>query len=103
LGIEQKGEFALLTFGKFPTTKSSTVSGREAGRRDLADLTQESGDARTVWDLGTYELIEGSFEKGRMSLYLSGRRLEGDCALRTQSGRWKLRNSKRRGPATELP
>ena len=34
-----------------------------------------------VWDLGTYEVIEGNYWKGRLSVFLSGKKLKGEWTL----------------------
>jgi len=34
-----------------------------------------------VWDLGTYEVIEGNYWKGRLSVFLSGKKLKGQWTL----------------------
>jgi bifunctional non-homologous end joining protein LigD len=34
-----------------------------------------------VWDLGTYELIEGNYWKGRLSVFLNGNKLKGEWRL----------------------
>jgi bifunctional non-homologous end joining protein LigD len=36
-----------------------------------------------VWDLGTYELIDGNYWKRQFSVFLSGRKLKGEWALET--------------------
>lgn len=45
-----------------------------------------------VWDLGTYELIEGNYWKGRFSVYLTGKKLKGEWTLeRTGDDRGKTK------------
>jgi bifunctional non-homologous end joining protein LigD len=34
-----------------------------------------------VWDLGTYEILEGNYWKGRLSVYLAGKKLKGEWTL----------------------
>src|SRR5207248_9064516 len=34
-----------------------------------------------VWDLGTYEVIDGNYRKGRLSVFLAGKKLQGEWAL----------------------
>ena len=51
-----------------------------------------------VWDLGTYEVIDGNYWKGRLSVFLAGKKLQGEWALdRTgdEKGRtkWVLRKT----------
>jgi bifunctional non-homologous end joining protein LigD len=42
---------------------------------------QYGGGTVMVWDIGTYELIEGNYFKGRLKLYLDGRKLKGEWTL----------------------
>jgi len=105
LGVEVNGEFLLFVFGKFPTSfAAGGVSGAQSGTRDLTYLTHESGENGIVWDLGTYELIEGSFNRGLLDLYLSGRRLDGEWMLERTHEAWRLKSKsgrvKRVLPAT---
>src|ERR1044071_5284463 len=49
-----------------------------------------------VWDLGTYEVIDGNYWKGRLSVFLTGKKLKGEWTLeRTDNKdgrmRWTLR------------
>ncbi len=49
-----------------------------------------------VWDLGTYELIDGNYWKRQFSVFLSGRKLKGEWALErtaneTGKTKWSLR------------
>ena len=39
---------------------------------------QYGGGTVMVWDIGTYDLIGGSYSKGDLKLYLSGRKLKGE-------------------------
>src|SRR5256885_1040936 len=39
------------------------------------------GGTVMVWDIGTYELIEGNYYKGYLHFYLSGRKLKGEWQL----------------------
>jgi len=39
------------------------------------------GGTVMVWDIGTYELMEGSYERGYMHFYLSGKKLKGEWQL----------------------
>src|SRR5438552_9988906 len=34
-----------------------------------------------VWDIGTYEVVEGNYWKGRLSIFLSGKKLKGEWLL----------------------
>ncbi len=42
---------------------------------------QYGGGTVMVWDIGTYELIEGNYYKGFLHIYLDGKKLKGDWAL----------------------
>jgi bifunctional non-homologous end joining protein LigD len=45
-----------------------------------------------VWDIGTYEMIEGNYWKGRFSMFLSGKKLRGQWTLeRTGSDNGKTK------------
>ena len=56
---------------------------------------QYGGGTVLVWDIGTYELIEGNYYKGRLHLYLRGKKLKGEWILEkdSQKGRnsWVMR------------
>jgi bifunctional non-homologous end joining protein LigD len=42
---------------------------------------QYGGGTVMVWDIGTYELIEGNYYKGNLQIYLSGKKLKGEWHL----------------------
>ena len=42
---------------------------------------QYGGGTVMVWDIGTYELMEGSYEKGKLHLFLEGKKLKGEWVL----------------------
>ena len=42
---------------------------------------QYGGGTVMVWDIGTYELIEGNYYKGYLHFYLAGRKLKGEWQL----------------------
>jgi bifunctional non-homologous end joining protein LigD len=51
-----------------------------------------------VWDVGTYEVVDGNYWKGRLSVFFSGNKLKGEWTLeRTDNGkgttRWILRKT----------
>jgi len=53
-----------------------------------------------VWDLGTYEAIEGNYWKGRLSVFLSGKKLKGEWTLERTANdngktKWILRKTSR--------
>jgi bifunctional non-homologous end joining protein LigD len=44
------------------------------------------GGTVMVWDIGTYELLEGNYWKGQLSIFLTGKKLRGEWTLkRTES------------------
>ena len=60
---------------------------------------QYGGGTVMVWDIGTYELIEGNYYKGFLRFYLKGEKLKGEWALkrivnardeRDQPDKWQL-------------
>jgi bifunctional non-homologous end joining protein LigD len=42
---------------------------------------QYGGGTVMVWDIGTYEVVEGNIHKGYLKLYLSGKKLKGEWLL----------------------
>ena len=51
-----------------------------------------------IWDIGTYEIIEGNYWKGSLAIFLNGKKLKGEWSLqRPQSEdekiKWRLRKS----------
>jgi bifunctional non-homologous end joining protein LigD len=46
---------------------------------------QYGGGTVMVWDIGTYELIEGNYYKGKLHLFLEGKKLKGEWVL-TKTG-----------------
>ena len=72
----------------------------------MSYLTDESAESGIVWDLGTYEVVEGSLSKGAVDLYLSGRKLDGPVALhadgRTMGADQHGRQTQERDPARSL-
>ena len=42
---------------------------------------QYGGGTVMVWDIGTYELIEGNYYKGMLRFYLNGRKLKGEWTI----------------------
>lgn len=42
---------------------------------------QYGGGTVMVWDIGTYQLIEGNYYKGSLQLYLDGKKLKGEWTL----------------------
>jgi bifunctional non-homologous end joining protein LigD len=60
---------------------------------------QYGGGTVMVWDIGTYELIEGNYYKGFLRIHVSGQKLKGEWTLerfREEPGnKWQLRKSDR--------
>ena len=71
---------------------------------------QYGGGTVMVWDIGTFEIVEGNYWKGRLSVFLNGAKLKGEWMLersRDENGRtkWLLRkadNKRRRISAAKL-
>jgi bifunctional non-homologous end joining protein LigD len=57
---------------------------------------QYGGGTVMVWDLGTYEIIDGNYWKGRLHLFLNGRKAKGEWLLertgeqRGEKSTWRL-------------
>ena len=43
---------------------------------------QYGGGTVMVWDIGTYELIEGNYYKGFLRFYLTGNKLKGEWTIK---------------------
>src|SRR5439155_12164154 len=39
------------------------------------------GGTVMVWDIGTYEIVDGNYWKGRLSIFLKGKKLKGEWSL----------------------
>ena len=46
---------------------------------------QYGGGTVMVWDIGTYEILEGNYWKSRLVIFLSGKKLRGEWTLEPQS------------------
>jgi bifunctional non-homologous end joining protein LigD len=55
---------------------------------------QYGGGTVMVWDIGTYELIEGNYYKGFLRFYLNGTKLKGEWTLQRFAGRKDERDSR---------
>src|SRR2546426_5331652 len=42
---------------------------------------QYGGGTVMVWDIGTYELMDGNYYKGKLHLFLQGKKLKGEWVL----------------------
>src|SRR6184192_1292621 len=56
------------------------------------------GGTVMVWDIGTYEVVEGNYWKGFLSLFLAGKKLKGEWTLQRidseeEKTRWLLRKT----------
>ena len=47
---------------------------------------QYGGGTVMVWDIGTYELVEGNYYKGNLQIHLEGKKLRGDWTLTKDRG-----------------
>jgi bifunctional non-homologous end joining protein LigD len=93
LALEVNGLFQAMRLVKFPTKKGAKSDARAVGERDLSSVTEESASSGIVWDLGTYEVVEGSYKKGALEVYLSGRKLDGEWSLKKVDGStWQVGN-----------
>src|SRR5438874_11082216 len=64
------------------------------------------GGTVMVWDIGTYEVVEGNYWKGFLSIFLAGKKLKGEWTLQRieseeEKTRWLLR--KTNGDAGVIP
>jgi bifunctional non-homologous end joining protein LigD len=80
-GIEYNDAFFLFDLSMLPLRRAQAVDGISSGTQPLGYLTAESEATGRLWDLGTYEVIEGSLAKGRAHIYLSGRRITGAWSI----------------------
>jgi bifunctional non-homologous end joining protein LigD len=56
------------------------------------------GGSVMVWDIGTYEVVEGNYWKGSISLFLAGKKLKGEWSLERlesedEKAKWLLRKT----------
>jgi bifunctional non-homologous end joining protein LigD len=58
---------------------------------------QYGGGTVMVWDIGTYDLVEGNYYKGRLHFHLTGKKLKGEWILEADrskgEGSWVLRKA----------
>lgn len=93
LGLEISDRFERLTLSALPLKKRQSVRATAGERTGLDHLTRESAETGMLWDLGTYEVVEGSYAKGALRVYLSGRKLDGEWSLRRIRGHeWQIAN-----------
>lgn len=93
LALEWIGGFERFTMASVPFKKNQQAMAESDGATSLSYLTDESARAGIVWDLGTYEIVEGSHAKGEMRLHLSGRKLQGAWSMRRMDDhRWEYAN-----------
>jgi bifunctional non-homologous end joining protein LigD len=91
-GLEYEAAFFLFEMPSIPVRTSQKIVATATGTRPLSYLTDEGEASGVVWDLGTYELVEGNLAKGRAEIYLSGRRLSGAWLLELNPPRCAIRN-----------
>ena len=87
-----RDQFRLCELPKIPARESEAAQGPGIGMRPLAYLTDESPQTGQVWDLGTYEIVEGSLDRARASIYFSGQRMSGPWRLAREGDTWNLTN-----------
>lgn len=94
LSLEENGEFLCWDVGfDLPLRAGDEGKAKQAHIENLKYLTFKA-EGSTVWDLGTYEVVEGSLKKGAIQIYLSGRKVEGELSLRKVDGKnWRVLNS----------
>lgn len=65
---------------------------------------QYGGGTVMVWDIGTYDLIEGNYYKGDLHIFLKGKKLKGEWSLTKDRGaqnkNWYLMKT---GASVKLP
>ncbi len=93
LSIEMDGTFQRFLFKQsLPTGKGTSAVAKQDGTRPMSYMTDESAQNGMVWDLGTYEVVEGSLAKTAVDLYLSGRKLEGQWRFTRTGKQWQVTN-----------
>jgi bifunctional non-homologous end joining protein LigD len=92
IGIERKDAFHVFEVPKIPTSTQASTRAHEVDGTGLEYLTLESSEAGIVWDLGTFEVMEGSLDTGHVAIYLSGRKLDGAWLLERTRQLWRLSN-----------
>ncbi|HVF70943.1 MAG TPA: non-homologous end-joining DNA ligase [Chthoniobacterales bacterium] len=64
------------------------------------------GGTVMVWDIGTYEVVDGNYWKGALTVFLSGKKLKGEWALKrmaAEDGKPKWFINKTNGDARPIP
>jgi bifunctional non-homologous end joining protein LigD len=67
---------------------------------------QYGGGTVMVWDIGTFEIVEGNYWKGRLSVHLAGKKLKGEWTLEKKddaNGKPKWSLVKTNGDAKKIP
>ncbi len=83
--------------GSSPTLKGEHISRLLEDEPPAKSVFDKVKEPRTAgpWDLGTYQIIEGSLRDGGLTVYLQGKRLQGEWTL-TKSGngqQWKVKKT----------
>jgi bifunctional non-homologous end joining protein LigD len=78
---------------KLKTTQSNIWNSKE-----IIPRGEYGGGTVMVWDIGTYEVIDGNYWKGFLSLFLAGKKLKGEWTLQRiesedQKTKWLLRKT----------
>ena len=77
-------EFRCWKLNRF-ALESVSVPAIESNQRELSYFEHTHN---RIWDEGTYELLEGSYGKGHLRLYFSGKKVIGEWLLRKQNSQW---------------
>lgn len=88
LGIEREGEFMAGSFKSVPTEREEKVIGTDAGMERSSFAVVED-----LWDAGTYEIVEGSFDKNVVNAFFSGSKLRGEWFVAVGPEGWIWMNN----------
>jgi bifunctional non-homologous end joining protein LigD len=97
LGVAEDDKLLCWDLGDaLPLKAGAEVAAKQSHEERLGYLTFQTGNS-TVWDLGTYEVAEGSLRSGQVKLFLSGRKLHGEWTLtrpdQHEEQTWRLTNT----------
>jgi len=88
LGLDFGQEFRCWRLNRFEQCSGIPIPATESNQREH---TYFSDPHRRICDKGTYEVIEGSYVKGHLRLYFSGKRLLGEWTLSKKNGQWAFK------------
>ena len=97
LAIAENNRFVCWDLGdELPLKEGDAVAARQSHVEDPGYLTFQT-DNSTVWDIGTYELVQGSLGRGDVKLFLEGKKLRGEWSLtrpdQHEKQSWRLTNA----------